>query len=177
LNAPHLLRYVTAAVIVRRTHDLKDIQRVLKQADRDQKDPITDFLYLLNVEFDFKAIKTNLKQCEKVLQNDLFLSSVTSEFLENARLLVFDTYCRIHHTIDIPTLADILDLKEDVEQHLVEFIRQARVSAKIDSSKNQLLITPKQTSVYQQVIGATKGLSYRSAQLMINIEKQYAKQG
>jgi len=125
----------------------------------------------------FKSIKVNLRTCEKVLQNDLFLSPVASEFVDNARLLVFETYCRIHQTIDIPTLAEILDIKEDIEQHLVELIRQARVSAKIDSSKNQLLITPKQTSVYQQVIGATKVLSYRSSQLMLNIEKQYAKQG
>jgi translation initiation factor 3 subunit E len=175
LNAPHLLRYLTAAVITR-THDLKDVLRVLKQ-ERDHKDPLTDFLVLLHVEYDFKAIKANLRQCEKVLQNDLFLSPIISEFVDSARLLVFETYCRIHQTIDIPTLADILDIKEDVEQHLVELIRQARVSAKIDSSKNQLLITPKQTSVYQQVIGATKVLSYRSNQLMMNIEKQYAKQG
>jgi len=176
LNCPHLLRYLTAAVIIRRTHDIKEIIRVLKQ-ERDYKDPITEFFILLNVEFDFNAIRINLQQCEKLLKYDLFLAPVASEFLENARLLVFETYCRIHQIIDIPTLANILDLKEDVEQYLVEYIRQARVSAKIDNSKNQLLITPKQSSVYQQVINSTKVLAYRSGQLMSNIEKQYAKQG
>jgi len=174
LNCPHLLRYLTTAVIIR-THELKDMLRVLKQ-ERDHKDPLTDFLMLLHVEYDFKSIKSNLRLCEQVLQNDLFLSPVASEFVDSARLLVFETYCRIHQTIDIPTLADILDIKEDIEQHLVELIRQARLTAKIDSSKNQLLITPKQTSVYQQIIASTKVLSYRSNQLMMNIEKQYAKQ-
>jgi len=176
LNCRHLLRYLTTAVITR-THDIKDMLRVLKQ-EKDHKDPLTDFLVLLHVDYDFKSIKANLRLCQRVIENDLFLSPVAKEFMDHARGLVFDTYCRIHQTVDIPVLADILDIKEDVEQHLVELIeKNARVSAKIDSSKNQLLITPKQTPVYQQVIGSTKVLSYRSGQLMMNIEKQYAKQG
>jgi len=174
LNAPHILRYLTAALVARRNHDLKDIIRVLKQERESYSDPITEFVLLLLVEFDFKNITQNLRLCEKVLKNDVFLAAIASEFLESAHLLVFETYSRIHHTINIDTLAQILDIKEDVEQHLVELIRQARVNAKLDSSKNQLLITPKQTSVYQQVIGSTKVLSYRSGQIMLGIEKQYA---
>jgi len=174
VNCPHILRYLTAAIIVRRNHDLKDILRVLRQEKDNYSDPITQFLLLLYVEFDFEQIKENLKDCEKVLKNDIFLSRIVSDFLQAARLLVFEAYCRIHHTIKIDTLAELLDIKEDVEQHLVEYIRLAKVNAKLDSSKNQILITPRTTSAYQQVISQTKMLSYRSQTLMANIDKQYA---
>lgn len=173
-NCPHLLRYLTAGVIVG-TKDMKELVKVLKQAadDKtlDEKDPLTELVLALHIEFDFKAVKSLLRTCEQVLKNDFFLSRVSTEFMEGARLLIFDTYCRIHHTIDIAVLADILGIKENIEQNLVEFIRQARVTAKIDSSKNQLLIIPKQVSVYQTVIGATKVLGHRSNQLAAIIER------
>jgi len=173
-SAPHLLRYVTIAIVIHRISDSKEKElliRVLKQERDVYSDPFTEFILLLFLEFDFDKVKEKLALCAQILKNDIFLSNVASQFLECARLLVFETYCKIHHTINIDTLAGILDIKQDIEQHLVELIRQARVNGKLDSSKNQLLITPKVTSVYQQVIGSTKILSYRSTQLISNIDK------
>lgn len=42
----------------------------------------------------------------KVLLSDFFLCNCADEFMEAARHLIFETYCRIHHKIDIGMLAD-----------------------------------------------------------------------
>lgn len=54
--------------------------------------------------------------------------------MENARLLVFETYCRIHQCIDLQMLADKLGMdKQAAETWVVNLIRNARLNAKIDS--------------------------------------------
>ena len=37
----------------------------------------------------------------KVLKNDFFLCGCIEEFQENARLFIFETFCRIHQCISI----------------------------------------------------------------------------
>jgi translation initiation factor 3 subunit E len=46
-----------------------------------------------------------LRECEEVLENDYFLAALKDEFVENARLFIFETYCRIHQCIDLRMLA------------------------------------------------------------------------
>ena len=54
--------------------------------------------------------------------------------MENARLLIFETYCRIHQCIDLAMLADKLNMdKSAAETWVVNLIRNARLNAKIDS--------------------------------------------
>ena len=36
-----------------------------------------------------------------MLQSDFFLIGCRDEFVENARIFMFETYCRIHKVIDI----------------------------------------------------------------------------
>lgn len=42
----------------------------------------------------------------QVLLSDFFLCNCAGEFMEAARHFIFETYCRIHHKIDIGMLAD-----------------------------------------------------------------------
>lgn len=42
----------------------------------------------------------------QVLLSDFFLCNCADEFMEAARHFIFETYCRIHHKIDIGMLAD-----------------------------------------------------------------------
>jgi len=174
INCPHILRYLTAAMILRRTHDFKDLLRVNSQERKNYSDPITEFVLQLYVDFDFDAVQQTLRECQTVLNNDQFLAPIASEFMEKARLLFFETYCRIHHCINMDKLAEQLDIKENVEQQLVGLISKSRINAKIDSSKNQLVMQPKRTNVYQQVIDKTRLLAYRSTQLLVAVDKQYA---
>nr|SVE81868.1 EOG090X0491 [Daphnia magna] len=101
---PHILRYLTTAVIInkqnRRTM-LKDLVKVIQQESYAYRDPITEFIEHLYVNFDFDAAQQKLRQCKDVLLNDFFLVAVLDDFIENARLMIFETFCRIHQCISI----------------------------------------------------------------------------
>ena len=64
-------------------------------------DPVTTFLKELYVEFDFEAAQKALTEAEKVVANDFFLDNFGDEFMDNARYLISEAYCRIHQRIDI----------------------------------------------------------------------------
>ena len=54
--------------------------------------------------------------------------------MDNARLLVFESYCRIHQRIDLRMLAAKLNLDADAaEKWVVNLIRNADLNAKINS--------------------------------------------
>ncbi|RVX09751.1 Eukaryotic translation initiation factor 3 subunit E [Vitis vinifera] len=76
------------------------------------KDPITEFLACVYVNYDFDGAQKKMRECEEVILNDPFLGKrveegsfstvpLRDEFLENARLFIFETYCRIHQRIDM----------------------------------------------------------------------------
>ncbi len=44
----------------------------------------------------------------KVLANDFFLAAFHDEFIENARLFSFETFCRIHQCITIKYVQKII---------------------------------------------------------------------
>lgn len=75
-------------------------------------DPITEFVEALYLQFDFEAAQRKLRECDGVLANDFFLAGIKDEFVENSRLFIFETYCRIHQCIDIryraPSLCAVL---------------------------------------------------------------------
>ena len=98
-----MLRYLTTAVITnkRRRNVLKDLVKVIQQESYTYRDPITEFLECLYVNFDFDGAQQKLRECETVLANDFFLVACRDDFIENARLFIFETYCRIHNTISI----------------------------------------------------------------------------
>jgi len=171
---PHILRYLTTAVITnkRRRNMLKDMVKVIQQESYTYRDPITEFLEALYVNFDFEGAQVKLRECEKVLTNDFFLVSTRDEFIENARLFIFETYCRIHQCVDISMLAEKLNMdRESAEKWIVNLIRNARLDAKIDSKANTVIMGTQYPSVYQRVIEKTKGLSFRSSVLANNLAK------
>lgn len=80
---------------------LQDLVRVIQQESYTYKDPITEFLAHLYVDFDFDAAQEKLQQCAAVLENDFFLVACQTDFIENARLMIFELFCRIHQCISI----------------------------------------------------------------------------
>jgi len=173
-TCPHILRYLTTAVITnkRRRSVLKDLVKVIQQECYTYRDPITEFLEALYVNFDFEGAQVKLRECEKVLMNDFFLVACRDEFIENARLFIFETYCRIHQVIDIGMLAEKLNMDQDAaERWIVNLIRNARLDAKIDSKNNTVIMGAQNPSIYQKVIEKTKGLSFRSYVLANSLAK------
>uniref|UniRef100_A0A3B1J947 Eukaryotic translation initiation factor 3 subunit E n=1 Tax=Astyanax mexicanus TaxID=7994 RepID=A0A3B1J947_ASTMX len=141
---PHILRYLTTAVITNK--DVRKRRQVLKDL---------------------------VKVIQQVLVNDFFLVACLEDFIENARLFIFETFCRIHQCISIGMLADKLNMSpEEAERWIVNLIRNARLDAKIDSKLGHVVMGNNAVSPYQQVIEKTKSLSFRSQMLAMNIEKK-----
>jgi len=63
--------------------------------------------------------------------------------------------------------------EEAAERWIVDLIRNARLDARIDSARNQVIMGTQYSSVYQQVIEKTKGLSYRSSMLSNSLAKGF----
>mmetsp|Transcript_12100 Transcript_12100/g.36895 ORF Transcript_12100/g.36895 Transcript_12100/m.36895 type:complete len:446 (+) Transcript_12100:102-1439(+) len=173
-NCPHILRYLTMAVITnkRRRNVLKDLVRVIQQEQYTYHDPITEFVECLYVNFDFEGAQNMLQNCENTVKHDYFLKEYLEEFVENARLTIFEIYCRIHKCIDIEMLAQKLNMDRDsAERWIVNLIRNARLDAKIDSQQNQVLMGVNVPSVHEQVVESTKALLIRSNVLVQSISR------
>lgn len=166
INAPHLLRYLATAVVTnkRRRNVLKDLIKVIQQESyNDYSDPITEFLECLFVNYDFDGAQQKLKECEAVFDHDFFLVSCKEDFLENARLFIFETYCRIHQCIDINMLAERLNMDlESAEKWIASLILNARLNAKIDSKAGTVVMGTQTQSVYEQLIEKSKQLAVRT---------------
>lgn len=173
-NCPHILRYLTTAVITnkRRRNVMKDLVKVIQQESYAYSDPITEFVQCLYVNFDFEGAQDMLQKCEDTLKRDYFLCKTLDDFLEDARRTIFETYCRIHQVIDIGMLANKLNMdKYEAEKWVVNLIRNARLDAKIDSQANQVIMGVTVPSVYEQVVDSTKNLLIRGSVLAQNCDR------
>ncbi|OEU13103.1 hypothetical protein FRACYDRAFT_172037 [Fragilariopsis cylindrus CCMP1102] len=184
-NAPHLLRYLTAAVLLCKRRITKkaaagsnaEARRLMKNLinvmqDCDHSDPIVEFVNCLCVKFDFESAQTKLAECEKVLDADFFLCKQTGLFMEEARVFVFENYCRIHNKIDLEALGKKLAMNEDeAERWIVDLIRNADLDAKIDAAEGCVVMGGSVQSVYEQVMERTRDLNVRSAALTQNLNK------
>nr|QBH73846.1 eukaryotic translation initiation factor 3 subunit E [Thermobia domestica] len=172
---PHILRYLATAVIINRARRsaLKDLVKVIQQESYTYRDPITEFLEHLYVNFDFDGARQKLHECQTVLYYDFFLIACLDEFVENARLMIFETFCRIHQCISIGMLAEKLNMNpEEAECWIVNLIRNARLDAKIDSKLGHVVMGTQPLSPYQQLIEKIETLSVRSEALQNLIEKK-----
>jgi len=184
-NAPHLLRYLTAAVLLckRRVNkktagggSSSEARRLLKNLtnvmqDCEYTDPIVEFVNCLCVKFDFDSAQLKLAECNQVLTADFFLCHQTDLFMEEARVFVFENYCRIHHKIDLAALGEKLAMdQESAERWIVDLIRNAALDAKIDAAEACVVMGGNQVSVYEQVMDRTRDLNVRSATLQQNFQ-------
>uniref|UniRef100_A0A8C7FNT1 Eukaryotic translation initiation factor 3 subunit E n=1 Tax=Oncorhynchus kisutch TaxID=8019 RepID=A0A8C7FNT1_ONCKI len=143
---PHILRYLTTAVITnkdvrKRRQVLKDLVKVIQQRG-------TPF-HQLNV--------------------------CTTYFIGEHVLFHSASKNPISPLLFLSMLADKLNMTpEEAERWIVNLIRNARLDAKIDSKLGHVVMGNNAVSPYQQVIEKTKSLSFRSQMLAMNIEKKMA---
>lgn len=186
-NAPHLLRYLTAAVLLvkRRVANsassnnnngmtmdarrlIKDLVKIMQHCE--YSDPIVEFVDCLCVKFDFEKAQQKLAECKEVLATDFFLCKQTALFMEEARVFVFENYCRIHHKIDLSALGEKLAMDQaHAERWIVDLIRNALLDAKIDSEEKCVVMGGDPQSVYEQVMEKTRDLNMRSGTLTSNL--------
>lgn len=180
-NCPWMLRYLTVAVITGRSKGrnnsqhqkyMKDLTRVIRQEGYEYHDPVTDFVRALNLDFDFEQAQQKLGEAAHLLSDDFFLHSSAEAFVESARHLISEAYCRIHQRIDIKDLSTRLGLNQDEgEKWIVNLIRDTRVDAKIDYKEGTVVMNHPPQSVYQQVIERTKGGFFRTQVLSAAVAK------
>ena len=106
-------RYLSTAVVINknsRRNVMLDLVKVIQEESYTYKDPITSFIEDLYVNFNFDGAQQKLRQCEEVLESDFFLVSCLNDFIENSRLMIFETFCRIHQCISISMLAEKLNM-------------------------------------------------------------------
>ncbi|KAI8341092.1 eIF3 subunit 6 N terminal domain-containing protein [Chlamydoabsidia padenii] len=174
-TCPWILRYLATAVVInrRRKSQMKELVKIIEQESYEYRDPVTEFIEALFINFDFEGAQKKLKECEYVLSHDFFLAATEEDFMENARQFISETYCRIHQKINIKDMCQTLNLdQEEGEKWIVNLIRDTRVDAKIDFEENTVVMNTPVTSVYQQVIERTKGLSFRSQVLASTIKRR-----
>ncbi|MCJ1376026.1 eukaryotic translation initiation factor 3 subunit E [Loxospora ochrophaea] len=180
-NCPWILRYLAAAVITNRSRSrntsqyqkqLKDLVRIVRQEGYEYNDPVTDFIKALYIDFDFEEAQKKLIEAEEVLRGDFFLVATAESFVEAARHLISESYCKIHQRIDIKDLSARLGLNQDEgEKWIVNLIRDTRVDAKIDYKDGTVVMNHPPQSVYQQVIERTKGGFFRTQVLSAAVAK------
>ncbi|KAI9757030.1 MAG: eukaryotic translation initiation factor 3 subunit E [Chaenotheca gracillima] len=171
-HCPWILRYLAAAVITNRSRSrntgqyhkqLKDLVRIVRQENYEYNDPVTDFVKALHIDFDFQEAQKKLGEAEEVLRSDFFLVAAADAFVDSARHLISESYCKIHQRIDIKDLSTRLGLSQDEgEKWIVNLIRDTRVDAKIDYKDGTVVMNHPPQSVYQQVIERTKGGFFRT---------------
>ncbi|GME88651.1 unnamed protein product [[Candida] boidinii] len=188
-SCPWILRYLIAAIVClySKQHSspsyqkkLKDLIRIVSQEEYEYKDPLTEFMKALYIDFDFETAKDKLVEVEIIIKTDFFLSNGATEFVSCARHLISEVYCRVHNRIDLNQLTSSLNLssKEEGEKWIATLIKDNKlIDAKINESDNTVIMNHtseiQSNSVYQQIIEKTKGLSFRSNQiLMATIQKQ-----
>lgn len=101
--APHLLRYVAVvAILSRQPQDhFKTAIDVISRASPKLSDPSTAILESLFVNFDFEEAQEKLALCGKAAATDFLLAPLQASIEEHARLIIFQTYCRIQKSINI----------------------------------------------------------------------------
>lgn len=109
-SCPWILRYLAAAVVTNRARSrtsnpyqkqLKDLIRIVRQEGYEYSDPVTDFIKALYIDFDFEEAQKKLGETEEILKNDFFLLGSADAFVDSARHLISESYCKIHQRIDI----------------------------------------------------------------------------
>ena len=165
LLGQHLLRYLAVAVVVnkRRRSALKDLVRVIQQESYEYADPITEFVRCLFVDADFEGAHAWLARCGEVLDNDFFLAAAREAFLDAARTMLFETFCRVHQEIDMAGLSQQLGLDtEATEKWIVNLIRGARLNAKIDAKAGTVIMQAQGPGGDDVLLEKARSLSMRT---------------
>ncbi|KAF3360744.1 hypothetical protein VdG1_01057 [Verticillium dahliae VDG1] len=141
-SCPWILRYLIAAVITGRSRS-----RNSSQHQKQMKDV-------------------------EVCRGDFFLGATADAFVDAARHLICESYCKIFSRMNIRDLSAKLGLNpDDGEKWIVNLIRETRLDAKIDSREGTVVMNHPPNNVYQQVIEKTKGGFFRTQVLNAAVSK------
>lgn len=163
LRYPYMMRYVAGAFILNSKirYIVRDIVHVLNENREAYKDPVTEFLLSLYHDYDFEQAKQCLTECEQVCAIDYFFAGDKANFFEQGRLLLFESYSRMHQCLDLEKTM-FLGIP-DMEEWIVSLIRNGKMQARIEDrdGKKFLICATEARDVYQDVCERTRDMSFR----------------
>jgi len=161
----HLLRYLTCAVILEKGNRkaVKELIRVLKTDEDEQKDPLLNFVTCLCVHYDFERAKDMLIKCEKVIANDFFICVLKDDFVNCARVLIFETACRLYSRVSLSMLGNSLNLQQEAaERWIATLISNLPLESKVDFQSNCITIGTQPILFVDQIMEKVQTLTSRT---------------
>lgn len=172
LLSPHLLRYYAVYGIMnrKRKDHFQAIVGAIGHTKNKYSDAFTCLLEALFLDFNFDEAQRHISSISELCETDFFLEPLKTAVNEHARLLIFETYCRIHKRINVEMIAKKVNMSpEAAERWIVNLILHARLEARIDSEKNRVQMAGSPTSLYQVVTEKTRNLGIRTGLLIQNL--------
>ncbi|ORY84507.1 eIF3 subunit 6 N terminal domain-domain-containing protein [Protomyces lactucae-debilis] len=180
-SAPHLLRYLTVAVIAAGSpkagnynRRLRDLIRAL-EAEKVYSDPFTKFALALYSKYDFEGASNLLNQLGQIAASDYFLSSSAEAVTSSFTVAFIEAYFRLHKTADLTTLTRLTHLTEEA---LVSIINSSleHLNADIDTEDGFIEIIRDVSGAQHlhDVIQRTKNLVERTGTLQYAMHKKLA---
>ncbi|GBE59032.1 PCI domain-containing protein [Babesia ovata] len=170
--APHLLRYYAVYAILNRNRKdhFKVISTSLSIGKAKYSDTFTALVSALFVDYNFEDAQQHIMQIQNACHVDILLEPLKFQIEEYSRHIIFETYCRIHQSINLDLIAQKVNMSSlEAERWIVNLIRHSHLEAKIDSEKNCVEISTVPPNLYQQVIDKTQNLTMRSNMILQNL--------
>eukprot|EP00483_Globobulimina_turgida_P001968 UN01970 len=112
---PHLLRYLTSAVLISPNIDkqsklkyLTDVSKIIAEEQHTYRDPITEFVRLVMRKNDFLGASVMLGYAMDVIKCDFFLAYYQDYFLQYARCMLLIKYCKLYNRISVGSIRKLL---------------------------------------------------------------------
>lgn len=120
-------------------------------------DEITALAKALWEDHDFIAAGAMLPALEKAIGADFFLAGGKEKILKEARRTILDGYLRTHKRTHLEALGKIVGIPAaEAETIVVELMRFATISAKIDTVSMEVTVMPSAVDVHEKILDDLK---------------------
>ena len=168
LTCPELLRYIIVALILNksiqnnRVFDLFKLSEVINRKYIKYSDCFSEYISLLEIEYDFEAASGKIAECKKAIQEDIFLAPYEKRIVEGLHFLYFKRVCKVYETIELKEVATFTGLSAAAaELWILSYIRSGDIDAKIDSISELIVSNKGRQNPYEkylEVVPALGGL-------------------
>eukprot|EP00817_Percolomonadidae_sp_ATCC50343_P007197 CAMPEP_0117424284 /NCGR_PEP_ID=MMETSP0758-20121206/4733_1 /TAXON_ID=63605 /ORGANISM="Percolomonas cosmopolitus, Strain AE-1 (ATCC 50343)" /LENGTH=316 /DNA_ID=CAMNT_0005207969 /DNA_START=496 /DNA_END=1446 /DNA_ORIENTATION=+ len=180
-ESPYLIRYLFGLYIVNRKRKNVYLDQFMKQLleyvqnhsvmasieeqypELYKNDKVLAFIKALYIDVNFDlAIKLRDDVMNDV-KGDYLLSRYSQDFSQNLLSLILEHYLCVHKVIQIPSIAKQIGMTDmDAEKRLVQIIRNARLSGKINSDQ-EIQMGDHMPNFYNHIVEKTERLTNPNA--------------
>lgn len=166
LTFPELLRYLIVALALNKTlhhsrsFDLFKLVEVINRKVVKYNDSFTEYISLLEIEYDFEGAAAKIEACRKEIREDPFLTGLEERIVEGLQFLYFKLACKVYETIPLEEVAKFTGLKsEEAELWILSYIRSGDIEAKIDSINSVLVNNKNRQSLAEKYVDVVPSVS------------------